>query len=102
MEAKDYYLFRIVLIGDSGVGKTSIIRQCIDGRSVATHGFDFSTKSLRIGSSKVKVMQNPHLIPTIHFLIAFNRVSLKTNHCTGIWNGTMEWKMKSNGTVAVN
>ena len=88
MEAKDY-LFRIVLIGDSGVGKTSIIRQCIDGRSVATHGFDFSTKSLRIGSSKVKVN---YAEPTSHSHHPFfvNRVSLKTNHWTGIWNGTME------------
>jgi len=64
MEAKDNYQFKIVLIGDSGVGKTSIIRQYIEGnfcRTVVTHGCDLFAKSLRIGSSRVKVIQNPHL-----------------------------------------
>ena len=85
MEAKDNYLFRIVLIGDSGVGKTSIVKQYIEGKFTckgsATYGVDFGIKSLQIGSSEVKVI--PCLVnrttsssfsfpgfPTIQFLIA--------------------------------
>ena len=70
MEEKGNYQFKIVLIGDSGVGKTSIIRQYIEGnfdRSVVTHGCDLRSKSLRIGSSRVKVIQNPHLVHNLSF-----------------------------------
>ena len=60
METKYDCWFKIVLIGDPNVGKTSIVRQYIDGnfrtRSTSTHGVDFSRKSLRIGSSAVKVI----------------------------------------------
>ena len=49
------YLFKIVLIGDSSVGKTSIVRQYIEGiftyKGSATFGMDFCIKSLQIGSS---------------------------------------------------
>ena len=59
MEVKDDYLFKIVLIGDSGVGKTSIIRRYIEGSftstGLTTQGVDFCRKSLQIGSSTVKV-----------------------------------------------
>ena len=85
METEYDYLFKIVLIGDSSVGKTSIVRQYIEGiftyRGSATYGMDFCIKSLRIGSSVVKVI---HCLvnrttsssfsfpgfPTIQFVIA--------------------------------
>ena len=68
METEYDYLFKIVLIGDSGVGKTSIVRQYIEGkftrRGSATYGMDFCIKSLQIGSSAVKVI--PCLVPRTH------------------------------------
>ena len=60
METEYDYLFKIVLIGDSSVGKTSIVRRYIEGiftyRGSATYGMDFCIKSLQIGSSVVKVI----------------------------------------------
>ena len=94
METEYSYLFKIVLIGDSSVGKTSIVRQYIEGiftyRGSATYGMNFCIKSLRIGSSVVKVIHClvnrttsssfsfPGL-PTIQFLIACNTL-LSSKH----------------------
>ena len=60
METEYDYLFKIVLIGDAGVGKTSIVRRYTDGiftsAGIPTIGVDFCIKSLQIGSSAVKVI----------------------------------------------
>lgn len=59
METEYDYLFKIVLIGDAGVGKTSIVRRYTDGiftsAGIPTIGVDFCIKTLHIGSSAVKV-----------------------------------------------
>ena len=59
METEYDYLFKIVLIGDAGVGKTSIVRRYTDGiftsAGIPTIGVDFCIKTLQIGSSAVKV-----------------------------------------------
>lgn len=61
MEAEYDYLFKIVLIGDAGVGKTSIVRRYTDGiftsAGIPTIGVDFCIKTLQIGSSAVKVRE---------------------------------------------
>jgi GTPase SAR1 family protein len=48
------YLFKIVVIGDSGVGKTNLVSQFVDGIFVEdekpTVGVEFSSKSFSIGS----------------------------------------------------
>ena len=56
----DYnYLFKIVLVGDSGVGKSCLLSRfawdqfAVDSKS--TIGVEFATKSLEIGSQIVKV-----------------------------------------------
>ena len=89
------YLFKIVLIGDSSVGKTSIVRQYIfTYRGSATYGMDFCIKSLQIGSSVVKVI---HCLvnrttsssfsfpgfPTIQFLIACSSLLSSKHFSTG-------------------
>lgn len=60
METEYDYLFKIVLIGDAGVGKTSIVRRYTDGiftsAGIPTIGVDFCIKTLQIGSSAVKVI----------------------------------------------
>ena len=96
METEYDYLFKIVLIGDSCVGKTSIVRQYIEGiftyRGSATYGMDFCIKSLRIGSSVVKVI--PYLVnlttsfsfpgfPTIQFVIACSSLLSSKHFSTG-------------------
>lgn len=59
METEYDYLFKIVLIGDAGVGKTSIVRRYTDGiftsAGIPTIGVDFCIKTLQISSSAVKV-----------------------------------------------
>ena len=61
METEYDYLFKIVLIGDAGVGKTSIVRRYTDGiftsAGIPTIGVDFCIKTLHIGSSAIKVSQ---------------------------------------------
>ena len=56
---KDISTVKVVLIGESGVGKTSIIRQYIDGifdnNFQSTIGGSFCTKNLNFGKKMVKL-----------------------------------------------
>lgn len=53
------FLFKIVLIGDPGVGKTCIVQRFKKGTFVERHGstigVDFTMKTLVVDSKKVKV-----------------------------------------------
>lgn len=53
------YLFKIVMIGDTNVGKTNIISRLINNEfihnSKATIGVDFATKTFQIDDSLIKV-----------------------------------------------
>ena len=53
------YLFKIVLIGDSGVGKTNILTRFIKNEfnleSKPTIGVEFATKTLKTDDKLVKV-----------------------------------------------
>ena len=52
-------MIKLVIIGDSGVGKTNFIFQFTEGRfstfHVATVGFDYKTRIIKLPSSKKKV-----------------------------------------------
>ena len=60
------FCFKIVLIGDSGVGKTSIIKWYTNSIFTSaidcTLGMDFCTKSLQIESSNVQVRYQTHIV----------------------------------------
>ena len=53
------YLFKIVLIGDPGVGKTCIVQRFKKGTFIEKHGstigVDFTMKTLEVDSKKIKV-----------------------------------------------
>ena len=53
------YLFKIVLIGDAGIGKTSIVQRFKAGNFTGLHantiGVDFTMKTLTIDGHTVKV-----------------------------------------------
>lgn len=53
------YLFKIVLIGDCGTGKTCIVQRLKSGNFIERHGntigVDFSMKTLIVDGKKVKV-----------------------------------------------
>ena len=53
------FLIKLVLIGDSGVGKTNFILQFTEGRTnnkyVSTVGFDFRSKIIQLEKSKKKI-----------------------------------------------
>jgi len=56
----DYdYLFKIILVGDMGVGKTSIVRRFKEGNFIedykTTIGVDFTVQTLDIGNKRIKV-----------------------------------------------
>ncbi|KAL0476558.1 Ras-related protein Rab [Acrasis kona] len=56
---KKHNLFKILIIGDAGVGKTSLAGQWVDGtytnNYIATIGVDFKVKKLTIDGTEVKV-----------------------------------------------
>ena len=53
------FLFKIVLIGDAGVGKTCVVQRFKSGtyaeRHGSTIGVDFTMKTLHIDGKRVKV-----------------------------------------------
>lgn len=59
MEAAHDYLFKIILIGDSGVGKTSLMKRYTDDVYVkdaaSTIGVDFKIKTIMVNNKKVKL-----------------------------------------------
>lgn len=54
------YLFKIVLIGDCGTGKTCVVQRFKTGHYEERHGntigVDFSMKTIAIEGKKIKVM----------------------------------------------
>ena len=57
---EDYkFLFKVVLIGEAGVGKTCLVRRFYQGvfpiGQAATIGVDFLIKTLEINGDKIKV-----------------------------------------------
>jgi Ras-related protein Rab-43 len=53
------FLFKIVLIGDCGTGKTCVVQRFKSGNFIERHGntigVDFSMKTMNIDGKKVKV-----------------------------------------------
>ena len=53
------YLFKYILIGDSGVGKSCLVMQFIDKRSTKNHditiGVEFGTKMVKVLDKNVKL-----------------------------------------------
>lgn len=53
------YLFKIIIIGDSGVGKTSILNRFIDNtfssHYISTIGVDFKLKNIKINDENIKL-----------------------------------------------
>lgn len=56
------FLFKIVLIGDCGAGKTCVVQRFKSGNFVERHGntigVDFSMKTVTVDGKKVKVSLN--------------------------------------------
>ena len=54
------FLFKIVLIGDAGVGKTCVVQRFKSGTYIERHGstigVDFTMKTLNIEGKRVKVI----------------------------------------------
>ena len=58
--SKNYdYMFKVILIGDSGVGKTSILSKFVGEEVIKSHistiGIDFKMKCLTLDGKAVKI-----------------------------------------------
>lgn len=71
------FLFKIVLIGDCGTGKTCVVQRFKNGTFIERHGntigVDFSMKTVVVDGKKVKVIyklkeSTMNLIETIHII----------------------------------
>lgn len=64
------YLFKVVVIGDCGVGKTCVVQRFKSGNYVERHGntigVDFSMKSLLVDGKRVKVSNVTFMYLLIH------------------------------------
>ena len=70
MDGKGYdFLYKIVLVGDLGVGKTSIARRFAEGKFSEEHkstiGVDFTVQTVQIEDKIVKVRNSLAVITTI-------------------------------------
>ncbi|WXG44736.1 MAG: Rab family GTPase [Promethearchaeati archaeon SRVP18_Atabeyarchaeia-1] len=59
-EAEERYIFKVILIGDGAVGKTSLVRKYMEGRFrvdyLPTIGTQIYTKTVGLGSDKIKLV----------------------------------------------
>ena len=88
---EDYkYLFKVVLVGNAGVGKTCLVRRFTQGMfppgQGATIGVDFMIKTVEVDGEKIKVQSHIHCKYTISL---FKRKALlqgPTSKIMGDWN----------------
>lgn len=54
-----HYLFKFIVIGDSGVGKSCVVLQFIENKTRASHdvtiGVEFGAKNIKIGNKVIKL-----------------------------------------------
>lgn len=75
------YLFKVVLIGDCGTGKTCVVQRFKTGHYEERHGntigVDFSMKTITIDGKKIKVSNSAeHLANITIFIIFFYSIYL--------------------------
>lgn len=67
------YLFKIVLIGDCGTGKTCVVQRFKTGQYEERHGntigVDFSMKTVNIDGKKIKVSYFIEITPIFFLLV---------------------------------
>lgn len=71
---EDYkFLFKVVLVGNAGVGKTCLVRRFTQGLfppgQGATIGVDFMIKTVEVDGEKVKVSSNSLWRPVVSRII---------------------------------
>ena len=80
---EDYkFLFKVVLVGNAGVGKTCLVRRFTQGMfppgQVATIGVDFMIKTVEIEGEKIKVSLKM-LIFNLHRLLSEMPITFPSN-----------------------
>ena len=69
------YLYKIVLIGDSGVGKSSLLsrftRNEFDLESKSTIGVEFATRSIVVDGKVIKAQ----VVVSLNFFLAYSKYS---------------------------
>ena len=53
------YMAKVLIIGDSGVGKTNVLMRLCDNNFMASHlmtiGIDFKIKMIQVGNKKLRI-----------------------------------------------
>ncbi len=80
---EDYkFLFKVVLVGNAGVGKTCLVRRFTQGMfppgQGATIGVDFMIKTVEIDGEKIKVRTKFYMSIQSIFIAIFDFVSFKS------------------------
>ena len=69
------FLFKIILVGDAGVGKTCIVQRFKNGifieRQANTIGVDFTLKTIIVDGKRIKVRKEVIIIGSIRILRNF-------------------------------
>lgn len=93
---EDYdYLFKVVLIGDSGVGKSNLLsrftRNEFSQESKSTIGVEFATRSIQVDDKIVKAQiwdtagQERYIFLHLHFVVRllylWTYIYLHVSHC---------------------
>lgn len=84
---EDYkFLFKVVLVGNAGVGKTCLVRRFTQGLfppgQGATIGVDFMIKTVEIDNEKVKVTINSTTLTSLNLTSNFKITSAANmGHC---------------------
>lgn len=91
-EAFDY-LFKIVVVGDCGIGKTSLVQRFKTGgfteKYTNTIGVDFAMKTVVIEGKQVKVCSSRNYFVFLVLFILYYHMSVTVTNLGHSWSGAL-------------
>lgn len=86
------FLFKVVLIGDCGTGKTCIVERFKTGNFIERHGntigVDFSMKTVNIEGKQIKVCKVAYVLSIIKQVYRYIHIFFVAPNLGYCWSGT--------------